>query len=74
MFILIKLVEKFDIIDEIDEFWCIYYVFIFNLVWLKVKMMMSEMFKKYWKNLLEVEFIFGFIVGVEVKFIDMGWL
>ena len=67
-----KPAEKPDITDETDELWRTYYASIFNPARLKVKMMMSEMPKKYWKNLPEAELIPGLIAGAEAKLIDMG--
>ncbi len=64
--------EKPDITDETDELWRTYYASIFNPARLKVKMMMTEMPKKYWKNLPEAELIPGLIAGAEAKLIDMG--
>lgn len=64
--------EKPDIADETDELWRTYYASIFNPARLKVKMMMSEMPKKYWKNLPEAELIPSLIAGAEAKLIDMG--
>lgn len=64
--------RKSDILDETDELWRTYYASIFNPARLKVKMMMTEMPKKYWKNLPEAELIPGLIAGAEAKLIDMG--
>lgn len=64
--------QKRDISDETDELWRIYYASIFNPARLKVKMMMTEMPKKYWKNLPEAELIPRLIAGAEAKLIDMG--
>ncbi|MVA81335.1 UdgX family uracil-DNA binding protein [Agrobacterium vitis] len=63
---------KPDIRDETDDLWRIYYASIFNPARLKVKMMMTEMPKKYWKNLPEAELITGLIAGAEAKLIDMA--
>ena len=63
--------QKPDISDETDELWRIYYASIFNPARLKVKMMMTEMPKKYWKNLPEADLIPSLIAGAEVKLIDM---
>ncbi|MUO41304.1 UdgX family uracil-DNA binding protein [Agrobacterium vitis] len=63
---------KPDIRDETDDLWRIYYASIFNPARLKVKMMMTEMPKKYWKNLPEAELIPGLIAGAEAKLIDMA--
>ncbi|MFD2257567.1 UdgX family uracil-DNA binding protein [Luteolibacter algae] len=43
--------------DSIEEFWKTYYRSIFNPARLKVKMMTTEMPRKYWKNLPEAELI-----------------
>ena len=43
--------------DETDDLWRTYYASIFNPARLKVKMMQSEMPKKYWKNLPEADLI-----------------
>lgn len=63
---------KPDIRDETDDLWRTYYGSIFNPARLKVKMMMTEMPKKYWKNLPEAELIPEMIAGAEAKIIDMG--
>lgn len=64
--------QKPDISDETDELWRTYYASIFNPARLKVKMMMTEMPKKYWKNLPEAELILSLVAGAEAKLIDMG--
>lgn len=64
--------QKPDIVDETDELWRTYYASIFNPARLKVKMMMTEMPKKYWKNLPEAELIPSLIAGAEARLIDMG--
>jgi probable DNA metabolism protein len=43
--------------DELEELWLGYYRSIFNPARLKIKMMQTEMPKKYWKNLPEAEII-----------------
>ncbi len=43
--------------DELEDLWRGYYRSIFNPARLKIKMMQSEMPKKYWKNLPEAEII-----------------
>jgi len=43
--------------DELDELWKGYYRSIFNPARVKIKMMQTEMPKKYWKNLPEAEII-----------------
>ena len=64
--------EKPDLRDETDELWRTYYSSIFNPARLKVKMMMTEMPKKYWKNLPEAELIPGLIANAEAKVLDMA--
>jgi len=64
--------QKPDISDETDDLWRTYYASIFNPARLKVKMMMTEMPKKYWKNLPEAELIPSLIAGAQAKLIDMG--
>ena len=49
--------------DELEELWRGYYRSIFNPARLKIKMMQSEMPKKYWKNLPEAEIIEELIQG-----------
>ncbi|MCL7998875.1 UdgX family uracil-DNA binding protein [Brucella sp. 21LCYQ03] len=63
---------KPDIRDETDELWRTYYASIFNPARLKVKLMMTEMPKKYWKNLPEANLIPGLIAGAEARVLDMG--
>ncbi|MFK7852138.1 MAG: UdgX family uracil-DNA binding protein [Akkermansiaceae bacterium] len=43
--------------DSMEDFWKTYYRSIFNPARVKVKMMQTEMPKKYWKNLPEAELI-----------------
>lgn len=43
--------------DSMEDYWRTYYRSIFNPARLKVKMMQTEMPKKYWKNLPEAELI-----------------
>lgn len=50
--------------DFIEEVWKIYYVFIFNFVWVKIGVMIKEMLKKYWKNMFEIVLLSGLIVVV----------
>ncbi|MFT4001418.1 MAG: UdgX family uracil-DNA binding protein [Rhizobium sp.] len=64
--------QKPDISDETEELWRTYYASIFNPARLKVKMMMTEMPKKYWRNLPEADLIPGLIAGAEAQGIDMG--
>jgi uracil-DNA glycosylase len=49
--------------DAMEEHWKTYYRNIFNPARLKVKMMQTEMPKKYWKNLPEAELIDELIQG-----------
>ena len=49
--------------DELEELWLGYYRSIFNPARLKIKMMQTEMPKKYWKNLPEAEIIEELIAG-----------
>jgi len=49
--------------DELEELWLGYYRSIFNPARLKIKMMQTEMPKKYWKNLPEAEIIEELITG-----------
>jgi DNA polymerase len=51
--------------DETDDLWRTYYASIFNPARLKVKMMQSEMPKKYWRNLPEADLIPQLIEGAE---------
>ncbi|MGE7368118.1 UdgX family uracil-DNA binding protein [Neorhizobium sp. NPDC001467] len=63
---------KPDVKDDTEELWRTYYASIFNPARLKVKMMMTEMPKKYWKNLPEADLIPGLIAGAEASVIDMA--
>ncbi|HCL96447.1 MAG TPA: hypothetical protein DHW77_01650 [Verrucomicrobiales bacterium] len=49
--------------DELEDLWRAYYRSIFNPARLKIKMMQTEMPKKYWKNLPEAEIIEELIHG-----------
>ena len=49
--------------DSLDELWRTYYRNIFNPARLKVKMMESQMPKKFWKNLPEAEIIHELVSG-----------
>ncbi|TWF54514.1 DNA polymerase [Neorhizobium alkalisoli] len=64
--------EKPDLTDETDQLWQTYYANIFNPARLKVKMMMTEMPKKYWKNLPEAELIPSLIANAEASVLDMA--
>lgn len=63
---------KSDMRDEAEDLWRIYYASIFNPARLKVKAMMSEMPKKYWKNLPEAELIPGLIANAERSVLEMA--
>ncbi len=58
--------------DQTDTLWRTYFSNIFNPARLKVKMMMTEMPKKYWKNLPEAKLIPGLIAGAEASVIAMA--
>jgi DNA polymerase len=64
--------EKPDLRDDTDDLWRTYYASIFNPARLKVKMMTTEMPKKYWKNLPEAELIPGMIANAEAKVLEMA--
>lgn len=64
--------ERPDISDDTDELWRTYYAHIFNPARLKVKMMQTEMPKKYWKNLPESALIPDLIAGAEQRVRDMA--
>lgn len=64
--------EKPDLSDETDELWRTYFASIFNPARLKVKMMQTEMPKKYWKNLPEAELIPELIGSAEQRVRDMA--
>lgn len=64
--------EKPALSDETDDLWRTYYASIFNPARLKVKMMTTEMPKKYWKNLPEADLIPGLIASAEARVIDMA--
>jgi len=57
--------------DEFESYWLAYYRNIFNPARLKIKMMQSEMPKKYWKNLPEAEIIQELIEGSNEQVIAM---
>lgn len=61
-----------EITDEADELWRTYFANIFNPARLKVKMMQSEMPKKYWKNLPEASLIPDLIAGAEQRVREMA--
>lgn len=53
--------------DPVEELWRSYYASIFNPARLKVGAMLSEMPKKYWKNLPEAELIPQLIAGAQQR-------
>ena len=57
--------------DEIEDQWKTYYAAIFNPARLKVSAMLSEMPKKYWKNLPEAELIPELIASASARSNDM---
>lgn len=61
-----------EIMDEAEELWRTYFANIFNPARLKLKMMQSEMPKKYWKNLPEAALIPDLIANAEQRVRDMA--
>ncbi len=59
--------QRPDIHDDADELWRTYFSNIFNPARLKVKMMQTEMPKKYWKNLPEADLIPDLIATAEQR-------
>jgi len=57
--------------DEFESYWLTYYRSTFNPARLKIKMMQSEMPKKYWKNLPEAEVIEELIQGSSDQVLEM---
>ncbi len=53
--------------DPVEELWKSYYASIFNPARLKVGAMLSEMPKKYWKNMPEAELIPDLIAGAQAR-------
>ncbi|QUL38851.1 UdgX family uracil-DNA binding protein [Erythrobacter sp. JK5] len=53
--------------DPVEELWKSYYSSIFNPARLKVGAMLSEMPKKYWKNMPEAELIPDLIAGAQAR-------
>jgi uracil-DNA glycosylase len=53
--------------DPVEDLWRSYYASIFNPARLKVSAMLSEMPKKYWKNLPEAELIPALIAGAQAR-------
>ena len=63
--------------DPVEDLWKSYYASIFNPARLKVGAMLSEMPKKYWKNMPEAELIPDLIAGAqarEANMVDAGAL
>ena len=58
--------------DDADELWRTYFANIFNPARLKVKMMQTEMPKKYWRNLPEADLIPELIAGAEQRVREMA--
>lgn len=58
--------------DQTEALWQTYFRHIFNPARLKVKMMQTEMPKKYWKNLPEAELIPDMIASAEAEVIAMA--
>jgi len=57
--------------DPVEDLWRSYYASIFNPARLKVGAMLSEMPKKYWKNLPEAELIPQLIAGAQAREVAM---
>ena len=53
--------------DPVEDLWRSYYAAIFNPARLKVSAMLSEMPRKYWKNLPEAELIPGLIASAQAR-------
>ena len=53
--------------DPVEDLWRSYYASIFNPARLKIGAMLSEMPKKYWKNLPEAELIPQLIAGAQAR-------
>ncbi|MEE4317458.1 MAG: UdgX family uracil-DNA binding protein [Erythrobacter sp.] len=53
--------------DPVEDLWRSYYAAIFNPARLKVSAMLSEMPRKYWKNLPEAELIPQLIAGAQAR-------
>lgn len=53
--------------DPVEDLWRSYYASIFNPARLKIGAMLSEMPKKYWKNLPEAELIPALIAGAQTR-------
>lgn len=63
--------------DPVEDLWKSYYASIFNPARLKVGAMLSEMPRKYWKNMPEAELIPDLIAGAqarEAKMVETGAL
>ncbi|MBD2841984.1 UdgX family uracil-DNA binding protein [Erythrobacter sp. KMU-140] len=57
--------------DPVEDLWKSYYASIFNPARLKVGAMLSEMPKKYWKNMPEAELIPDLIAGAQAREANM---
>ena len=57
--------------DPVEDLWKSYYASIFNPARLKVGAMLSEMPKKYWKNMPEAELIPALIAGAQAREANM---
>ncbi len=57
--------------DALEAAWCTYYRSIFNPARLKVKMMRTEMPKRYWKNLPEADLIDELVEGSKRRVTEM---
>ena len=53
--------------DPVEDMWKSYYASIFNPARLKQRAMLSEMPKKYWRNLPEAALIPGLVAGAQAK-------
>ncbi|MEA1619715.1 UdgX family uracil-DNA binding protein [Erythrobacter sp. T5W1-R] len=53
--------------DPVEDLWRSYYASIFNPARLKISAMLSEMPRKYWKNLPEAELIPALIAGAQAR-------
>ncbi|MEI9903682.1 MAG: TIGR03915 family putative DNA repair protein [Asticcacaulis sp.] len=58
--------------DDTEDLWRVYFANIFNPARLKVKMMLSEMPRRYWKNLPEAETIPGLVHSAEARLREMA--
>ena len=53
--------------DAAEDLWCTYYASIFNPARLKVKAMLKEMPRRYWKNMPEAALIGDLIAGAQAR-------